>query len=201
LQVRGTPASGKSSLAVLLAHHIKQQEPAANVIFIANWDLKAVDAAGNWQSHLVDKYGWVTGERTFFIFDDAQTTYGDIDLWNQLFKSIHDFDNRFAIAFASYGSPTYRLTIHGTPFFVSDVNRVTMRHTDYDELGSVGLLFSQTEFNELVDKKFPIVHHFDSLFLKDVFELSGGHVGAIRDLLKVIVNHSVCFFMMFDRIT
>ena len=52
------------------------------------------------------KYGWAPDEKTFLIFDDAQTTYEDYNLWNELFKNISTDDNQFAAAFAGYESPT-----------------------------------------------------------------------------------------------
>jgi hypothetical protein len=201
LQVRGTPASGKSMLARYLAHHIYQQEPSTTIIFITVWYPEAVN--GDWQRYLRVKYGWVPGQRTIFIFDDAQTSYQDTDLWLQFFKELPRHNTDFAIAFASYGSPTSRIDIGGTPFIVTDSQRVTLRHTNNDGLGTVGLLFSELEFNELVVKKFPppLGHSFDPLLLKDIFQLSGGHVGAIHELLDAIVEHHVRFFMMSDRIS
>jgi len=55
-QVRGTPASGKTSLAELVSHYIRQQEPATNLIWIQGWSYKPVDEAG-WQLTVVVKPG------------------------------------------------------------------------------------------------------------------------------------------------
>jgi hypothetical protein len=192
----GTPTSGKSMLAVYLAHNIYQQEPAANITLIPFWD----PGGGDWQSYLRTKYDWAPGKRTFLIFDEAQTSYEDTALWIQYFKALPGHNKQFAVAFASYGSPTSRLYFKGAQIAVSDDQRVTLRHTDHDGIGIVGLLFTETEFNELVEKIYPTGHQFDPLFTKGIFELSGGHVGAIHDLLGAISKHGVRFFMMFDRI-
>ena len=40
------------------------------------------------------------------IFDEAQASYNDGDLWNNLFKSIDNYPHCRAIVFTSYGSPT-----------------------------------------------------------------------------------------------
>jgi hypothetical protein len=203
LQVRGTPASGKTTLALLLAHHIHQQEPAAHIIYIPAWPLQHVRAVGGWQHYLAREYGWEPEEKTFLIFDDAQTTYEDYNLWNELFKNISTDDNQFVIAFASYGIPTSHLIIHiGATVVVTDWQRVTLRQTDLDGLGSVGLLLSQTEFDDFVRTRFaPTLYHFDTSFLKFIFEATGGHVGAIHDFLKVVADHDVRFFITSDHTT
>ncbi|KAI0280375.1 hypothetical protein BGY98DRAFT_1137080 [Russula aff. rugulosa BPL654] len=102
LHVRGTPASGKTTLALLLAYHINQQEPAAHIIYIPAWPLQRVRAVGGWRHYLMCEYGWTT-------------TFG-----TKLFKTISTDDDRFAIAFASCGSPTSHLVRHGTTAVVSD---------------------------------------------------------------------------------
>jgi hypothetical protein len=50
-----------------------------------------------------------------------QLTYEDSDLWSEFFKDIEAFNVLFAIAFASYGSPTSTSNFHiqSTPFIVS----------------------------------------------------------------------------------
>ena len=46
LQVHGTPASGKSTLAKLLSRHIWDQEPDVHVIWIGGWKLDDVAKYG-----------------------------------------------------------------------------------------------------------------------------------------------------------
>jgi len=50
---------------------------------------------------------------TLLIFDDAQASYKDMDLWGHFFKSIHEWNNRRAIAFSSYGTPSPRISVPG----------------------------------------------------------------------------------------
>jgi hypothetical protein len=143
LQVCGTPASGKTILARLLAQHIRRQEPAVHIISIFGWPLEEVKETGGWQAYLQHEKGWVQGQKTVLVFDEAQLSYEDFTLWMGLFKDIRSYDNLFAIAFASYGSPTSRLSTQDTPFFVNDSQRIMLRAIDHgDGLGAVGLLFS-----------------------------------------------------------
>jgi hypothetical protein len=197
-------------LTLLLAQHIHQQDPAAHIITVYGWPFKEVRENGGWQRYLQHEKGWVQGEKTVFIFDEAQLSYEDIDLWGEFFKNIESYDDLFAIAFASYGSPTSSLSspnssprIQFIPFSVSDTQRVTLRPIDHgDGLDPVGLLFSRMEFDELVSKQFSSPeHYFHSSFLDEVFNLSGGHVGAIHDFVRIIMAHDVRFFMMSEHIT
>ena len=47
LQVRGTPASGKSTLATLLGRYIRVQEPNVRVLWIGGWKLDDVAECGD----------------------------------------------------------------------------------------------------------------------------------------------------------
>ena len=85
MQVRGTPASGKSTLAKLLGRHIKGSEPTADVIWISGWTSADVKACGGWENYLKREKHWVEGKNTVFIFDEAQTSYMDGAL---LFRNI-----------------------------------------------------------------------------------------------------------------
>jgi hypothetical protein len=151
-QVRGTPASGKTWLAELVSWYIRQQEPATHVIWIQGWSRDEVKAKGRWQRYFETEMGWVEHENTVFVFDEAQMSYEDGDLWNNFFKSIHSYNCR-AIAFASYGSASSRFTIAGTPIVIEDAQRVTLRAIQHkDDLPPVGLFFTRMEFDDLVSK-------------------------------------------------
>jgi hypothetical protein len=192
-QVRGTPASGKTVLAKLLGQHILQEDPAVDVIFVNGWPLEEVkDLGGHW-SYLQTRHGWVPGQQTVFIFDNAEMSYKDWDLWTGLFKSIHEYDDRRAIVFTSYGTPTSRIVIEGTPIYLNDSQRVTLRPVPHqDGLPPVGLLFSRLEFDDLVSKFYPSSEHvFHSSFFDAVFDITGGHVGAVWNFMSVIAAHDV----------
>jgi hypothetical protein len=190
-------------LTRLLAQYIHRQELAVHIIPVVGWPLKEVRENGGWQSYLQHEKGWVQGKKTVFIFDDAQLSYEDIDLWGEFFKNIEAYDDLFAIAFASYGSPTSSPRIQFIPFSVCDSQRVTLRPIDHgDGLDPVGLLFSRMELDELGSKQFSSPeHYFHPSFFNAVFDLTGGHVGAIHDFVGIIMVHDVRFFMMSEHIT
>jgi hypothetical protein len=123
-----------------------------------------------------------------FIFDEAQLSYWDMDLWTGFFKEIRgNTPDRWAIAFASYGSASSRFKIQGNPIWLNDSQRVTLRTIDHhDGLPAVGLFFSQEEMDDLVSVLWRSHHYFDPSFFVSVLHISAGHIGAICDFLKVV---------------
>ena len=198
LQVRGMPASGKSTLAKLLSRHIWDQEPDVHVIWIGGWKLDDVAKYGGWYSFLKMRKGWIPGENTVFIFDEAQASYKDGELWNELFKGIHNYPDRHAIAFASYGSPSSFIDIEGNPILILPTTRVSLLPTAHgDHLPAVGLLFTCAEFDELVSKQYPYSeYHFHPSFLDTVFGITEGHVGAMYSFLNIILGSDICIFLL-----
>ena len=148
-----------------------------HIISVFRWPLEYVREIGGWRAYL-RALGWRPGEKTISIFDDAHPSYEDVDLWGQFFKDLRNYDDRFAIAFAKYGSPTSCLSIRGIPISVSDSQTVALRPIDHgDGLGAVGLLFSRTEFDDLVCKQFSSSeYYFHPSFFDAVFHLTGGHM-------------------------
>jgi hypothetical protein len=189
-------------LTRILAQHIERQEPAVHIIGVFGWPLEKVSNIGGWQAYLQHEKGWVQSRKTIFIFDEAQLSYEDFNLWNEFFKSVADYPNLFVIAFASYGSPTSRLLMFGTPFTVKDSQKVTLRPIQHADHLGVGLLFSRIEFDELVQKKFSSSdYYFHPSFFDGVFDITRGHVGAILDFVEVIRAVDVRCFMMSEHIT
>ena len=88
-QVRGTPGTGKTSLAEL------------PVIWMHGWPYDDVKSRSRKRCFEIEK-GLKTRNHVF-IFDEAQRlSYVDGELWNNFFKSIHIYSNCRAITFTSY---------------------------------------------------------------------------------------------------
>jgi len=163
------------------------------VIWVDGWRSRE---SRSWSSYLRNK-GWKKYDETVFIFNDAQMTYWDVELWNSFFKSIHDFDC-YVIVFASYGSPT-SLDVRITNMRLPKCQRVTLCRVDYKYSPQpVGVLLMRPEFDDLISKCYPPERHpFDITFLDSVFSLTIGHAGAVSDLLKVTISpEDVCSFTM-----
>jgi hypothetical protein len=118
------------------------------MIAVFGWDREHVRTIGGWQGFLQQEKGWVPGRKTYFFFDEAQLSYEDAELWGGFFKELVNFPDRFAIAFASYGSPSSRILIRGTPVFVSDLQRVSLRPIDHS-VASVLLDSFSTEWSSM----------------------------------------------------
>lgn len=180
-------------LAKLFAQYIRQQEPASHVIWVGTWPLEEVKSLGGYHSYLRTMKGWEEGKVTVFIFDEAQLSYEDSDLWIHFFRPMRDYSDRRAIVFASYGSPGSRISMLGTPIQLDDSQRVTLRPIPHkDGLQPAGLFFTRKEFDDLISKRYPNTQYcFHSSFFDAVFDLTGGHVGAICDFVQIIAAHDV----------
>jgi hypothetical protein len=93
------------------------------------------------------------------------------------------FLKHHTIIFTSYGSPYSHITIALWPIQYND------------DTTSVSLLFTWTEFSDLVTKWYPR-NCLDLSFLDNVFNITGGHVGAFLDFIQIIVNHKVNNFTL-----
>ena len=175
-------------------HHITIHEPTTDVISIPTWPTEEIVRSGEWETQLRLR-GWVEQNETVFIFDEAQVSYGDAELWNNFFKSIHEYPRCRAIIFASYGSPicTQIITIRGSSIIIPDRQRVTLRAIRReDNLPAAGLLFTRMEFNDLVSVMYPSPEYaFDTSFFDSLFNLTEGHVGAIVDFMGIILADDV----------
>ncbi|EDR00458.1 uncharacterized protein LACBIDRAFT_334116 [Laccaria bicolor S238N-H82] len=185
-----SPSPDLPCSAMLLGQYIRVQEPNVRVIWTGGWKLDDVAECRGWYSYLNKRNGWIPGEGTVFIFDEAQESYKDMELWNELFKGIHDYPDHRAIAFMSYGSPASFIDIQGTRFYIASTARVSLLPTAHeDNLPAVGLLFTPVEFDELVSKNYPDSdYHFHPSFLNMVFEITEGHVGAMYSFLNIILG-------------
>jgi hypothetical protein len=174
-----------------------------DIIIVRSWDQDKFESYGGWDQFFQRKMGWVRGKKTVFIFDDAQVSYGDSELWLEFFKNHKVFNVPYVIGFARYGGPTS--SIHGqdsfftqhTPVVINDSHRVTLRPIDHlDGLDPVGLLFTRTEFDDLIHKQYSSDqhHYFHPSFFDGVYNLTGGHIGAIQDFMGIITGHNVRFF-------
>jgi hypothetical protein len=135
-------------------------------------------------------------EPTILIFDEAQTSYWDANLWNEIFKNIRPSSfpiKHRAIIFTSYGGPNR--SAKGTPGDIPLIQQVSLHRTEHhDGLKPAGLLYTLNEYEELM----ALMSSFNpGMILQDelkheIFRLTGGHPGAIEGTLIAIQKSSVC---------
>jgi len=121
---------------------------------------------------------------TYLLFDEAQDTYRDLELWNSFFKSVERMANMHVALFCSYGSSSSCLidASYGTPDKFDGYHRLLLFPTTQTPLG---LYLSYNELEELLS------HYPDPLNLaddvkKEILGWTAGHIGAIKYLLDSI---------------
>jgi len=183
-QVRGTPASGKSTLAKLLYKHILNK--GVTPILISRWRNRG--ETSEWYDFLWD------AKDPQVILDEAQLTYWDTTFWNNFLKMIKPKSIHRVILFASYGSPSGRVSVEGTTMIIPGHQHVALRPIDHgDGIASSGLFLTEEEFADMVQKGSP--GRFASNFLAFVLSVTAGHPGAVEDLLQIVLAHDVSFCM------
>ena len=73
IQVRGTPANGKTTLAKLLHDYILKNEPESWVTRIRAWKSENDMPPGGWQEWLDSRWKFQPG--SVLIVDEAQSSY------------------------------------------------------------------------------------------------------------------------------
>ena len=139
--------------------------------------------------HLETK-GWDSGVETIFIFDEAQGTYRDATLWLEFFKSIEMYSPKvYVIGFAAYGSimTTFNLA-DGTLMSIPPNQRIALQAVDHkDDFPAAGILFTKNEFDGYFRKMAMNQElYLDASFLDHLFEITGGHIGAIKDVITQV---------------
>ncbi|KAK2784931.1 hypothetical protein FQN53_008117 [Emmonsiellopsis sp. PD_33] len=197
IHVRGTPASGKSTLAFLLKLHVEEVAPNLHILAIA-WPMefpagffrqtpyhRLLNFLSNRDLELDD---WKR-KRILIIIDEAQGSYAYTSLWNDFIKSLTRLDGPLVALFSSYGSPTEAPLGDQTPtpILFSDSQRISLRPTPVNP--EIGLFFSLEEFDDVVARVSQGYGQFGQAFIlsddlkKYIYDISSGHPAAVRSLL------------------
>jgi hypothetical protein len=200
VHVRGTPSSGKTTLAHLLKeYYIKHKEA---VVFLTGWY-----NVGDPTNYLISQCvasGYDRIEpwqflhaKVVFLLDEAQQCYHDWDLWIGIIKmqSGNAAGPKFCL-FSSYGSPTTGPTeypVRTTPHQFGPSQRVSIIASPFAENGDVCLFYSREEFEDVVSRT---CSNPASMFVLDynareyLYSITNGHPGATNALVKFI--YMVC---------
>ncbi|EED14660.1 conserved hypothetical protein [Talaromyces stipitatus ATCC 10500] len=202
VHVRGTPASGKSTLSLLLRDYYRWN--GRIVFWLGIWeqnlrDFGDEDPWANLARYIRRNYPRLDKKQNIFangnviIIDEAQTSYGDTALWNQIIKDIHGgigYKVKLCL-FCSYGSPSeglpYNRRDHGTPVGFGCAQRISL--TPSGELGSppIGLFYNRDEFEIVVTKlcsSDPVEKYIiDNDARNYIFNFTNGHPGAVSSIV------------------
>jgi hypothetical protein len=128
----------------------------------------------------------------FYIFDDAQATYGDYALWDLCFKrNVQDCVHGHFALFVGHGSPN-RAPTGITPFVIPEAKRVGLRPLSSQAHG-VGLSLTVPEeiASFLECQLAPGPKRFTDEFLEGLVHMTSGHVGALEAAIRVLKEHPV----------
>jgi hypothetical protein len=219
IHVRGTPTSGKSTLARLLEDYVTRTSPNTRVYAFSFQQPEVLRKEGIngslyyrllnfYTDRLLDTNDWLTMTNTLLIMDEAQVSYQYNNLWTDFLKPISsDGDaGRRVVLFSSYGSPAEVPLVHGpvgSPSIELTANqRVSIRPL-FDNSKEVSLYFTRPEFDDVVARVCKRCSENGQPFrpspeLQDyVWEFSNGHPSGTRVILDALINSEVgvCSFL------
>ncbi|PKY02893.1 hypothetical protein P168DRAFT_305277 [Aspergillus campestris IBT 28561] len=200
VHVRGTPASGKTTLAQLLKDHLSGQ--GRNVYFMGTWrDLDTLyesppDPWDKLETMLRSKFPCPVDKdilsQAVLIIDEGQTSYNDSILWNEILKPrcYGKGEEIMFCLFCSYGSPSTGVettTCEFTPAILNPAQRVTLTPQTNAAAPDFGLFFSKTEFYDATSrigskKEPPIKLQTDAI--EYLFSFTNGHPGALESMME-----------------
>lgn len=197
VHVRGTPSSGKTTLAKLLEARYKEQRQA--VIYVNAWH-GVNDGTDHFvqlccqKGYIVDRDSLATSD-VVIVFDEAQHSYADLDLWVGLIKTQSGANQGLRMClFTSYGSPTAGRAEHPrgtTPVHFGREQRVSLTSLDLDH---PHLFYTAEEFMDVVerlcmDPTCPMT--LDDAATDYLFKVSNGHPAAVQALIRYVHRVSI----------
>ena len=213
IRVRGTPASGKTTLMQLLANKLLEIYDHTTPIYtLLGWRKEIVHGLTGWNAYLEHETG-VCGNNwpsypAYLLLDEAQQSYWDEALWANLFKAIEPVvgASPFIVLFSSYGSPGQGFTGYDekyttTPMSFAAEQQISMR--PYESIDDqlpissqsfrpVGLLLDEDEAIDVVTRyALTTIQPSPSLsadLKKGFFLISEGHAGLLTSLVRVLQN-------------
>ncbi|TGZ85567.1 hypothetical protein EX30DRAFT_361387 [Ascodesmis nigricans] len=199
VHIRGTPASGKTTLAALLYSHYRRI--GTLVILLSGWPKQKPN---DYRSVIVERahaqgitsLAWdnVTSANIVVILDEGQTTYGNSELWLDFVKTQRgkQWGPRICIL-TSYGSPSSgpEAMELGSPLgFLSPEQRVSITVSKLRGSPDVALFFTRAEFDDVVSRMCRN-HLLSPMKLATdacdyIWNLSQGHPGSVNGLVNMM---------------
>ncbi|WEW54602.1 hypothetical protein PRK78_000022 [Emydomyces testavorans] len=200
IHVRGTPASGKTTLAHLLHEFYLVNNQDA--LYISGWE-PSLPTSKNFvpederdSDKKVDTNN-IFDQNMVYIVDEAQSSYSDKLFWFAILKSLSRSTSPLRIClFSSYGSPSSGSDVRAnrTPVNFGPEQRVSISVSLMDNSPPICLFYSPEEFDDTVQRlsdtrkvKFPL----DEDARQFLFDLTNGHPGAVDGLFERIYKLTI----------
>jgi len=207
--VRGTPCSGKSTLGHLMMKYSEEVTGREPVYFQDWFRGRPAEAMSEWfrgrstQDILKDTckhQPWITNDilklpiaewGVFFVIDEAQTSYFDTGLWNNILKSCSKphSPTKFLLL-ALYGSSSHGGCV-GTPIVMSPNQQMFLRAPSLPDYPQVSLFFNLLELTEAVrqhELESSLHYKLGNDAIKELLKLSYGHAGLAKSLMGVVYD-------------
>ena len=192
--VRGTPSSGKTTLATLLHNYCKAR--GDRVVYISGWRVEyhgietltsECERAG-YRGIQIEIFSNVD---ITFIIDEAQDSYGDTGLWNFIKAQNNKHPGPKICLFSSYGSPSSGMVPrrHFTPDSFHITQRVSIIRSPVTDAPDICLFYNETEFEDVVKRYCmnPTTRlSLDNAAWTYLFSITNGHPGAVISMLSYI---------------
>ena len=202
VHVRGTPASGKSILSLLLRDYYRRH---GRTVFLLNtWEmLHNVDDPWMDFARLIRRYNPnvkknsdIFAPTNVIIIDEAQATYKDNRFWNRIVKDIWGgvgYPIKLCL-FCSYGSPSKGIPYDNkgtyTPARFSPNQRVSLTPSFAFDTPQIGLFYGKDEYEEVVTRfcssQFVEKYTISGDARNYIFSLTNGHPGAVTSIMTYL---------------
>lgn len=209
--VRGTPTSGKTTLAKLLDEYYERHDVPS--VLIRSWPKGGYNLytdiliqRARRKGHTFVTENNIDNCNIVFIIDEAQMSYHDQNLWLEFIKSqISRLHGPRVCLFCSYGSPTGGATNFdaGSPVgFIGIQKRISLTVSNIRYAPSICLFYNRAEFDDVVRRLCTDIRRplpLDDGARDYIFDLTNGHPGAVEaviDILKRVgrvMHFCVCF--------
>lgn len=205
VQCRGTPTSGKTTLARLLEDFVVNNNPNMQVVYMS-WPGAAPPEEQILPFDvMIKRYASVTWEGPIFnlsnlllICDEAQNSYQFHGFWNDFIKMQASGAQAgpYIAMFSSFGSPAATVVPFpgSAPPYLSLEQRLSMHPRDNSR--AVSLYFRRTEFDDVIQRVCRPAHAHEPLLPgKDLvdylYKITSGHPGCVRAMLGVLIQSNV----------
>jgi hypothetical protein len=193
VHVRGTPATGKTTLALLLRQYYKNR--GNRVVFFTGPNRQSGDSLDSYLAKKCELEGyfgvqldWLTKANIIFIIDEAQTAYHDRHLWDFIkLKRDYRTGPKFCI-FTVYGSPSQGLreVTDPTPDTLRMAKQVSMLLSHGKDSPDIRLFYDDSEFKDVVARFCADPAHLlplEETAWTYLSEITNCHPGAVYSIL------------------
>ncbi|KAA8902470.1 hypothetical protein FN846DRAFT_908554 [Sphaerosporella brunnea] len=191
VQIRGTPASGKTTLRRLLESHIATTDPEYQVFVTQGWNKDTLtEHFGNAHGYLETITGLSVQEllasekKVVLLFDEAQDSYWDLQLWVEFLKTVDQSVGPYIALFCSFGSAgpepagSMTPTTTQTPLSFGEGQVVGLAPSGFGQAAELGLLLDFEEAMDVIKRRltsYPAPVNFDPALCHFLISFTHGH--------------------------